>query len=299
MRKKGAIRPTAEDHVMNGISSTVIVLCFIVTVYPIWYCLVYAFNDGVDSIKGAMYFWPRVPTLDNFATVFKNQNILNAYGVTIARTVSGTVLSLAVMLMASYALTKPKLYFRKFYTTLFIVSMYFGGGIVPYYLLLLNLRLLNTFWVYILPGLAGYFNMLLIMAFMRQLPSELEDSAMMDGAGYFRIFLSVIVPLSKPIIATVAMFVAVGHWNDWFSTTYYTTTPKLMTISTYLTKLIQEESARASAQSRMTNSVTKQMLATQALKYASLIITIAPIVTIYPFAQRFFVKGMMVGSIKA
>ncbi len=299
MRRKRAIRLTTEDHVMNGLATFVIVFCFIVTIYPIWYCLVYAFNDGVDSIKGGMYFWPRVPTLDNFATVFKNQNIIRAYGVTIARTVIGTLLSLVVMLMASYALTKQKLYFRKFYTTLFIVSMYFGGGIVPYYLLLLNLKLLNTFWVYILPGLAGYFNMLLIMAFLRQLPPALEDSAMIDGAGYFRIFCSVIVPLSKPIIATVAMFVAVGHWNDWFSTTYYTTNPKLMTISTYLTKLIQEESARASAQSRMTNSVTKQMLATQALKYASLIITIAPIVTIYPFAQRFFVKGMMVGSIKA
>ena len=299
MKKKRAIRLTTEDYVMNALTSAVVILCFIVTLYPLWYCLVYALNDGIDAIKGGLYFWPRVFSLENFQTVVKNQNILNAYAMTVARTVAGTVLSLAVMMAGSYALTKKDLMFRKFYTALFIISMYFGGGIVPYYLLLRDLHLLNTFWVYILPGLAGYFNMLLIMAFIRQLPSALEDSAMIDGAGPARIFLQIIVPLSKPIIATVAMFVAVGHWNDWFSTAYYTNSPRLMTISTYLTKLIQEEVAKASVASRMENSVSKQMLATQSLKYAALIITILPIITIYPFAQKFFVKGMMVGSVKA
>ncbi|MDR1531146.1 MAG: carbohydrate ABC transporter permease [Clostridiales bacterium] len=296
----GKLRLTGEDVAMNAISALAVMAVFVVTLYPVWYCLIYALNDNVDSIKGDLYILPRVFTLENFKTIFRNVNVICSYGVSAARTLLGTLYSLALMMPAAYALTKRgKLRFYKFYTAVFIVSMYFSGGIIPFYLLLMNMRLLNTFWVYILPGAVGYFNLLLIMAFLRELPSALEDSAMIDGANVFQILIMVVTPLSKPVIATIAMFVAVGHWNDWFSTAYYTTDPNLMTISTYLTKLVQEEQAKASMQSLAQNTVTKQMLAADMLKYACLIATIAPIVMVYPFVQKFLVQGMMVGSIKA
>lgn len=297
---KRKIKLSAEDHVMNSIANVIVIICLITTLYPLWYCVVYAFNDGIDSIKGGVYFWPRVPTLDNFALVLRNGKFISAFFVTLARTVLGTVLSVSVLMLASYSLSKKKLYFRNFYKFLYVIASYIGGGTIPYYLTLRNLGLLNSFWVYILPGMgASLYNMMLVQAFMRELPDSLEESAIIDGCGYFKSFLKIIVPLCKPIIATMTLFAAVGHWNDWYSTAYYTTSESLMTLSTYLTKLIQEEMARLNAQSQAQYSVTKAMLGAEALRYAALVLTIAPIITVYPFCQKYFVKGMLVGSVKA
>ncbi len=294
------IKLSREDHVMNSLANTVVIVCLILTLYPLWYCVVYAFNDGVDSIKGGVYFWPRAFTLDNFALVLRNGKFLHAFAVTVARTVLGTILSVSVLMLAAYALFKKNLYFRKFYMMLYVIATYIGGGTIPYYLTLRNLGLLNSFWVYILPGMGvSLYNMMLVQAFMRALPDSLDESAIIDGCGYFRAFLKIILPLCKPVIATMALFAAVGHWNDWYSTAYYTTSESLMTLSTYLTKLIQEEMARLSAQSQAQYSVTKAMLGAEALRYAALVLTIAPIITIYPFCQKYFVKGMLVGAVKA
>lgn len=298
--QKRPVHLTAEDHVMNGVANFVVVAALIATLYPMWYCLVIAFNDNVDSIKGGLYFWPRQFTVDNFVTVVQNKGFLTAFSVSIFRTVVGTVLSVASLMMASYALSKKQLYFRNFYKGILIFASYVGGGTIPYYLTLRNLGLLNTVWVYILPGIGiGFFNMMLVQAYMREIPDALEESAIIDGCGYFKSFLRVMLPLCTPIVATMALFTAVGHWNDWFSTNYYTTSPDLVTLAAYLQRLIAQETEKAKNASELSYGVSKNMLATKYLRYAALVVTITPILTVYPFCQKFFVKGMLVGSVKA
>ncbi len=285
---------------MNATANIFIILVLVFTLYPLWYCLVIAFNDTKDSIIGGIYFWPRKFTVDNFVQVIMTDGFFNAVVNSVSRTVVGTFFSVASLMMAAYALSKNDFYFLNFYKSILIIATYIGGGTIPYYLTLRNLHLLNTFWVYVLPSFGiGFFNLMLVQAFMREIPTTLEESAMIDGCGYFRSFIQIMLPLCMPIIATMALFAAVGQWNDWFSTQYYTTGKKLMTLAAYLQRLIAEATAKAMDLSEKTEAVTRDMLATKYLRYAALIVTIAPIITVYPFAQKYFVKGMLVGSVKA
>ena len=300
MKKKNKTRLSREDHAVNAVSNFFVLLTLVVTLYPMWYCLIIALNDNIDSIRGGVYLWPRVPTFANILTVVQNKGFLTAFGVSISRTVVGTCFSVASLMMAAYALSKKKLYFRNFYKGLLIFASYVGGGTIPYYLTLRNLHLLNTFWVYVLPSFGiGFFNLMLVQAFMRELPDALEESAIIDGCGYFKSFLRVVMPLCTPIIATMALFSAVGHWNDWFSTNYYTTSPSLVTLAAYLQRLIAQEEGKLRNVADLNYGVDKNMLATKYLRYAALVVTIMPILTVYPFCQKFFVKGMLIGSVKA
>jgi putative aldouronate transport system permease protein len=292
-------RLTAEDRFVNTASTIILAIVLLATLYSVYYCVIYSVNEGNDSLHGNLYLFPRVPTVDNYKAIFQKNDIVRSFGVTAGRTILGTVLSVYLTGMASYALTKKELRFRRFYMVFGIVSMYFGGGIIPFYLILHSLRLLNSFWVYILPGLVGFFNVLLFMAFFRELPASLEESAQMDGAGYMGTFHSLILPLSKPILATIALFVAVGHWNDWFSSAFYVTSDSLVTLPTLLMKLMNEQIAKARMENYLRQAYSKGNLTIDSVRYAALVVTILPIVVVYPFVQRYFVKGMMVGAIKA
>ena len=300
MKTKNHIVLSREDRVVNTIANIFVLFVLVFTLYPLWYCLVIAFNETTDSIIGGIYFWPRKFTVENFVHVIKTAGFVNAVVTSVARTVVGTIFSVTSLMLAAYALSKKDLYFRNFYKALLIFATYVGGGTIPYYLTLRNLHLLNTFWVYVLPAFGiGFFNLMLVQAFMREIPSALEESAMIDGCGYFRSFIQIMIPLCMPVIATMALFAAVGQWNDWFSTQYYTTGKHLMTLAAYLQRLIAEATAKSLELSEKEGAVTKDMLATKYLRYAALIVTIMPIITVYPFAQKYFVKGMLVGSVKA
>jgi len=265
-----------------------------------WYCLIYALNDNMDSISGGLYFWPRVPTLDNIITVVKNENFLYALYNSFARTIIGTVLHILSLMMVSYALSKEQMYFRKFYKGMMIFASYVSGGTIAYYLTLRNLHLLNRFAVYVVPSIGvGFFDIMLVQAFMRELPNALEEAAIIDGCGYFQSFVKVVMPLCTPIIATMALFCAVGHWNDWFSTNYYTQNPKLVTLASYLQRVITDETNKANAKAMAGLGVDRNSLAANYLQYAELVVTISPILIVYPFCQKYLVKGMLVGSVKA
>jgi len=298
--RKRAIDLTKEDVLVNTIANFFVIVVLIFTLYPMWYCLIIAFNDTADSVTGGIYFWPRKFTVENFVQVIMTDGFVNAVVNSVARTVIGTFLSVASLMMAAYALSKKDLYFRKLYKALLIFATYVGGGTIPYYLTLRNLHLLNTFWVYVLPSIGiGFFNLMLVQAFMREIPDALEESAAIDGCGYFRSFIQIMIPLCSPIIATMALFAAVGQWNDWFSTQYYTTGKELMTLSAYLQRLIAEATAKAINMTNELYSPTKEQLGIKYLRYAALIVTILPIILVYPFCQKYFVKGMLVGSVKA
>jgi putative aldouronate transport system permease protein len=264
--------------------------------YPFYYCLVQSFNNGYDSRVGGVYWFPREFTLENYRTVFVNPRIVSAFAVTILRTAVGTVTSLLFTAMFAYGLSK-KILFRRFYSMIGVITMYFGGGLIPYYFLLRSLRLLNTFWVYIIPSLCSFYNALLLMANYRAIPPSVEESALIDGARPIYVFWRIILPLSTPILATIALFNGVGHWNDWYTTAIFTKDPNLYTLPTLLRDIINYTQNQTEIAARM--NIVRSTVTLEAVRYATMMIAVLPITVSYPFLQRYFVKGLLMGSVKA
>ena len=204
-------RRSKRDIVYDTLIGIFMVLFLIVTLYPILNTLAISFNDGIDSVRGGIYLWPRVFTLQNYKSVFNNQNLSQAAFISVSRTVIGTVLQVFLTAMLAYVLSRKEYMFKKQLSFIYVLTMYVGGGMIPTYVLIKKLHLLNNFLVYILPGLVSAFNMIVIRTYMNGLPDSLSESAKIDGAGDFRIFIQIILPLCKPVLATVALFVAVGQ----------------------------------------------------------------------------------------
>lgn len=301
------IRPTAEDRVINVVVFVILLLSLLVTYYPFHYCLVLSFNNGMDASAGGIFFWPRQFTLDNYKVVLTNSRLISGFVVSVMRTVIGTFASVAVNMLLGYVLVHENLLFRKFYMRVLIFSMYFGGGLIPTFILFKSLGLYNSFAVYVVPGLVGMFNILIIMSYLRTIPRELTESAQIDGAGFFKTFFRIIIPVSAPIIATIALFVAVGHWNSWMDSAYYVNKQELRTMSYWLMDIINQAnlanfsaSRAASSGGDITRAITgaAQTFTAETIRMTTIIVVIIPIVLVYPFLQKYFVKGIMLGSVK-
>lgn len=269
-----------------------------ITLYPFIFVLVGAFNEGTDYMKGGVYFWPRVFSLDNFTMILNDHRLLTGFKNTIARTVLGTISAIFFTAMVAYAMSRKDLPFRKAINRFNIFTLFFGGGLIPFFLVLKNLNLLNSFWVYIIPNLYSVFNMIILQNYFRNIPEEIHESAVIDGAQEFRIFFQIYLPLSKPILATVALWIAVFHWNAFFDSMVFTTNADLQTLQHFLVKLIREASfAQGEAAARIPAQVVRTTsIAT--LRYAAIVLSTLPILVIYPFMQRYLIKGIMGGSIK-
>lgn len=273
-------------------------------IYPFIYVLVYSLNDGKDSMMGALYFFPRKFTLDNYAQVFDNPQIWQAYKITILRTLLGTVLSVLLSTLMAYALAKKTLPGRTFFTFYIFLPTIFSAGFIPYFITLQKLHLINNFWVYVIPFLFNFMHIVIIRTFIQGIPEELEEAARIDGLGDFQIFMRIILPLSGPVLATISLFVGVMHWNDWFTGTYYVSNKSLMPVQTLLQQMLTEAEAlsssmqRAAQQGGQTVNVSAAGATPESLRMALLVITVFPILCIYPFLQRYFVKGTMIGSVK-
>lgn len=274
------------------------------TLYPFIYILSYSLNDGMDSMRGGIYFLPRMFTLDNYAAVFKDTTLISAYKITILRTLIGTLLQLILCAAFAYALTKRTLPGRTFITFLMFLPTLFGAGLIPNFILYRQLHIINTFWVYILPSLYSFWNIVVIRTFFQQLPEALEESAKIDGCSELGIFWRIILPLSGPVLATIALFVGVSHWNDWFSGTFYVMKPSLKPVQTLLQDLLTNSEVLASASSEMNRQGAGTMYSgmsqttPESLRMATLVVATLPIVCVYPFLQKYFVKGVMLGSVK-
>lgn len=272
-------------------------ICFLM-IYPIWYVVVNSFSKGTEVLKGGIYWWPREFCLENYSAVFKNREIYMAFGITVLKTVIGTVGSVLFTAMVAYGLSKTYLVGRKFFMIFGIVTMFFSGGLIPYFLLIKEIGLLDSFWVYIIPSLFGFYNAIIFMTFFRNIPVELEESAKIDGANDFKIFLKIILPVSGPVIATIALFNGVAQWNDYFTGVIYITNEQWLTpIQTFLYKIISESSSTRIVQNMPAN-VRNSMVTSTTIKYATMVVTTFPIVCVYPFLQKYFVQGIMVGSVK-
>ncbi len=292
------------DYIIEGIIVTVLLLIALITVYPFLNVLALSFNDAGDSVKGGITLWPRKFTLNNYAEVMAYPSLINGALISVLRTVIGAGLSTFFTAVMAYTLSRKDFMARKFFNILFMVTMYVSGGMVPGYLLIRDLHLFNSFLVYILPGLVGAFYVFLMRSYIEGLPYSLQESAMLDGANDIRIFRSIILPLSKPSIATVTLFYAVNQWNSWFDTYLYNSSNiKLTTLQYELQKIIQNVSAAAAAAKdgaspSMMDAAKSAAVTPQSIQMAITIVVIVPIILVYPFLQKYFVGGMTVGAVK-
>lgn len=292
-KKKSNIR----DKVFIIVNTTVLTIFVIITLYPILNTLAISLNDGTDALRGGIYLWPRVFTWRNYQTILHKQNLLTATEISILRTVIATVLQLFVTALLAYVLSRKNFIFRRQISLLYVLTMYVNGGLIPTFLLYRGLGLTNSFWVYIIPGMVSAFNMLVIRTYMAGLPDSLQESAEIDGAGHFTIFLRIIVPLCKPVFATIALFIAVYQWNSWFDTMLYNRMRGEYTTLQYeLMKLLSAVTNNSSNAETMKNAGNQVTPAS--IRAAATIITSLPIVCLYPFLQRYFVTGLTIGGVK-
>lgn len=293
MKNKDAI----SDKVFDIFKWTFLILFFVATLYPILNTLAVSFNDGLDSLKGGIHLIPRKFTLDNYSSVLSKESLRQGAFITVSRTVIGTISQLYVTALLAYVLSRKEFIFKTPVTLLFIFTMYLNPGLIPGYLWMRKLGFINTFWVYIIPGMLSAFNMLVIRTYMNGLPDSLSESAQIDGAGYFKIFYKIILPLCKPVLATVALFIAVGHWNSWFDAMLYNGfNERLTTLQYELMKLLSSVTNQGASVEDMKNS--GGMVTPTSVRAATTIVTALPIVCLYPFLQKYFISGLTIGGVK-
>ncbi|WP_028562712.1 carbohydrate ABC transporter permease [Paenibacillus pinihumi] len=272
-----------------------LIICFL-TIYPIWYVLINSFNEGTDAMRGGIYWYPRVFSLENYMAVFANDGLMKAFGITVAKTVLGTSLHVFFTAMVAYAVSRKEVIGRKVYLLIGTITLFFSGGLIPQYLLIRDLGLLDTFWVYIFPAMFSFFDLIIFMTFFREIPYGLEEAAKIDGANDFSIFVRVIIPVSMPVVATIALFHGVYQWNDYFSGVIYINDPSLQPIQTYLYRIVALSGSNQIASA--VPSVVTKTVTSQSIKLATMVVATLPIVFVYPFLQKYFVKGFMIGSLK-
>ena len=299
--KKNKIKQSLGDRIIQGFIILVILALCLVIILPCINVLALSLNDGADAAKGGVYFFPRAFTLENFKQVFSDGSIMKAYKYTILRVVIGTLLTLIVTSLAAFALKEKDLPGVKVITILITFTMLFGGGMIPTYVQYKNLHLINNFWVYVVPSLVSVTYLLMMRAYFEGIPASLEESAELDGCGYFGIYGRIILPLSKPVIAVIGLYTAVNHWNDWFSGAFYMTSNEKWPVQTVLQQML----ARAmSASQKDITSVAQALVqgastvTSDSLKMAAVVITTVPILLIYPFVQKYFASGIMIGAVK-
>jgi putative aldouronate transport system permease protein len=296
--------PRIEDIAFNTFSMVFMLSLVIITLYPFINTIAVSFNNGLDTMRGGIYLWPRKFTLQNYKAVFINGTIFHAFFVSVARTVLSTVLNIFLTTMLSYTLSRREYVFRKPITIIFVLTMYFNAGLIPNYFLIKALGLNNSFGVYIIPTMVAAFNMIVIRTYINSIPESLVESAKIDGAGDFRIFMQIIFPLCKPVLATIGIFVAVGSWNTWFDTFIYCSSKQeLSTLQYELMKLLSStvnanNNPAMAAGIGASSSAGQNVVTPLSIRAAITIVSAAPIIAVYPFMQKYFVVGLNVGSVK-
>ncbi|KWX70546.1 carbohydrate ABC transporter permease [Paenibacillus jilunlii] len=300
--KTSRLRNSSPGDRVFDICNVIFMVCLmIVTMYPFVNMIAVSFNDANDAVRGGIYLWPRMWTLNNYKYIFGESDIYHATLISLLRTVTGTAVSVFCTAMLAFTVSRQEFVLRKFVTLFFVITMYFSGGLIPGYLLIRNLGLTDSFWVYIVPGVIGVFNMIIIRSFIEGLPEGILESARIDGAGEFTTFIRVVLPLTIPAMATVSLFVAVGQWNSWFDVFLYNSSNiNLSTLQYELMKILQttNTSATAGAVEAYQSAENAVRVTPTSLRATMTIIASVPILMVYPFLQRYFVQGMTVGGVK-
>lgn len=319
------MKRSSGEKVFNVVNIALLGLLAVLTVYPFVYTASLSLSNAQEAARDGLHFVPGNPallgqavadlmharfhaaaagfaaygrglSLEAYRMVFSNREILIGYGNTLFRTIVGTLLTLLATALAAYPLSRKNMPFRRRMTFLVMFTMLFSGGLVPGYLLIRSLGLINSIWVYVLPTLVSAFNILILKNFFQSIPDSLAESAMMDGANDFSILFRIYLPLSKPALATIALWTAVGHWNSWFDGLLYMTDNSKQVLQVFLRRIVIENSTEMVEKGILNPSLLS--FTPETIKAATVVVTILPILFIYPFAQKYFVKGTMLGSVK-
>lgn len=290
-------RRTRGEAVFDGFLIVFMILLAIIMLYPFWHVLVRSVLPLSEAIKGDLFLFPTKIDLSGYAKVFSSDKLLNAFGVSIAIAVFGTIYQVFCTAMAAFALTKKDLPMRNGILTFMVITMFFGGGLIPYYMVIKNLGLIDNFLVFIVTGTVNVYNIIVMKTFFNGLPVEMEESAQIDGAGYFTVFTRIILPLSKPVISTISLFIVVGNWNNWFTgLLFIQRATQLKPLALVLRDILINNNVDLTQ--RAAGQPVNDYALDEMVKMAVIIVSILPIVAIYPFLQKYFVKGVMIGSLK-
>ncbi len=291
------------DIVFPIVNTILLCILMFVTLYPVINTVAYSLNDGTDALKAGIGLWPRVFSLQSYQAIMRDPAVYQAAWISASKTVIITLLNLFWTGMLAYTLTRREYVLRKLITTMMVLTMYINAGLIPNYLLITKvLHLQKSYWVYIVPTMFSCFNMIVLRTYIAGLPEALVESARIDGAGDIRIYWQIIFPLCKPVLATVALFVAVGSWNSWFDTHLYNASKANLHSLQYLLKMklattqASANAAKASVDALANSASAKTTPVT--IRCAITVISTVPILLVYPFLQRYFVTGMVLGSVK-
>lgn len=286
-------------HVLNAI---ILLLLSFTVIYPFINIFAISFNDGQDAMIKGIYLWPREFSVAAYELIFKEPLLAHSAYISVLRTVLGTIVNLASTAVIAYVLSNRQLLFRRTFIFLYVFTMYFNGGIIPEFLLIRSLGLYDNFAVYILPGLVAAMPIMIMRQFFEDLPQALLESARIDGASEIRILMRIVIPMAAPVMATVALMYAVGHWTSWNDTYFYTKNDgKLATLQGILVKILMESQAQSmsSNYSALMDSMRGENKPTsEVIKMATIVVTTVPVLCVYPFLQKYFVSGMTMGAVK-
>ncbi|MGN1305272.1 MAG: carbohydrate ABC transporter permease [Oscillospiraceae bacterium] len=302
-KTKSKIKLTPGDIVFNILNYLFFIVFTLSCIFPFYYIFINTISNNELVKKGVITFFPQQVTIQNYIMMANVNDLWNSFVVTILRTLIGTVLMVFASALAGYLMTKNEMWHRKFWYRFLVITMYFNAGLIPTYLNLSMLGLTNTFLVYIIPAIVSPYNIILVKTYVESIPGEIEESAFIDGAGYWTIFYKIIWPLSKPILATIAIFGAVGHWNSFQdSLIYNSNSPELYTVQHRLYVYLNQSSNLSAMVNGATSSSDVAALSgamnTKIIQYTISMITIIPIMLVYPFMQRYFESGIMLGAVK-
>ena len=297
------IKKSLGYRIFTVVNVIIMIFIGVVMLFPYLNVIAKAFNEGADTARGGITLWPREFTMENLKIIVTEASFSNALFISVTRVAIAVVLGIMVQFSTAYALTKKSFPFKTFITLLFIIPGYISAGQIPHYVLMADLKLINNFWIYIIPTLFSFYNIIVFRTFIQStVPDSLPEAAIIDGANEFTVMWKIVLPLCKPVLATVALWIMVGQWNDWTTTLIYIRKAKLFTLQYKMMELVKEsermtkliEAARQAGQ-----DVTDMPVPTsESLISAQVVVTTFPIICVYPFLQKYFVKGIMLGAVK-
>lgn len=298
MRQAVYIKRTVSGTIFDGFNTLFMALFTVIMLYPFINILAISLNNGIDAARGGIYLWPRMFTWVNFEYVFSNKDLVRGAGVSILRVIVGTITGVLCNTLLGYIVSCRSFYGRKFMRIIFIITMYFSGGLIPTYLLMLRLGLMNTFTVYWIPSLFSAYYMILTSSYIQNLPDSLFESARIDGASELRIFSQIAMPLSVPMIACIAIYIGVSQWNSWFDVSLYSKDGRWDNLQIMLYRLLNQAVALQKILEQQRLYDRMRTLQPQTVRAATTIVVTVPIIFIYPFFQRYFISGITIGSVK-
>lgn len=300
MKKTGKRNLLNPDKVFDLVNLLIMLALLVIFIWPLWFVLIASISAPAQVWQGNVILFPRDITLDAYKEVIEYETIWTGYCNTIIYTLVGTAINMVLTVCGAYPLSRKDFMPRNFFMILFMITMYFSGGLIPTYLVVNRLNLVDTIWAMVIPNAVSMFNIIITRTyFVNSIPGELFEAAQLDGANTAQYLFKVVLPLSKPILAVIVLFYAVGHWNDFYSALIYVNSQELMPLQSILRKLLLSTQMTLQTSSSMSpDEIMRRSQLSQTLKYSSIIVSTVPVLCLYPFVQKYFVKGIMIGSVK-